>query len=247
MFRWPECKATRWSNSQLASQNELRLDNENSRLRQLLAQAGIDAAEQRVLDGLQRLLLEELHHRIKNVLAIVAAITSQSLRNAGSLEEGRVAIEYRLLALGRVHDLLLKTKWTSAKLEAIVYTAIEAFNKGTAFIVEVPDIDVSPSAVLPLTMTINELCTNAVKYGALSGPGGCVAITAFSDVTGMRFHFTWSEIGGPVVRSPTHQGFGTRLIEQGFVGELRGEAHLSFEPSGVVCKLDIPLASIAPG
>jgi len=222
--------------SELVSAKELRLDIENVKLRQLLAQAGIDAAEQKV----------ELHHRIKNVLATVVAIASQSLRNAKSVEDGREAIEHRLLALGRVHDLLLKTNWTSASLASIVQTATEPFDKGERFSVQIPDIEVSPAAVLPLAMILNELCTNAVKYGALSNARGHVAISAAVDTSKERFGFTWIEIGGPSVQTPTHQSFGTRLIEQGFVGELRGEAHLSFEPSGVVCKLDIPLASLVP-
>jgi two-component sensor histidine kinase len=229
----------------LVSAKELRLNIENAKLRQLLAQAGTDAAEQKVMEGLQRLLLEELHHRIKNVLATVMAIASQSLRNADSVEHGRKAIESRLLALGRVHDLLLKTNWTSATLASIVQTAIEPFDKGARFSVEVPDIDVSPAAVLPLAMILNELCTNAVKYGSLSNANGCVAISAAVDASKERFSFAWVETGGPSVQTPTHTSFGTRLIEQGFVGELRGEAHLSFEPSGVVCNLDIPLASLA--
>jgi two-component sensor histidine kinase len=230
----------------LASEKELRLDNENAKLRRLLAQAGVDAAEQKVMEGVQRLLLEELHHRIKNVLATVMAIASQSLRNAKSVEDGREAIEHRLLALGRVHDLLLKTNWTSASLASIVETATEPFDKGQRFSVQIPDIEVSPAAVLPLAMILNELCTNAVKYGALSNASGRVAISAAVDASEERFEFTWLEIGGPSVQTPTHQSFGTRLIEQGFVGELRGEAHLSFEPSGVICKLDIPLASLVP-
>jgi two-component sensor histidine kinase len=229
----------------LTSEKEIRLDIENAQLRRLLAQAGVDAAEQKVMEGVQRLLLEELHHRIKNVLATVMAIASQSLRNAKSVEDGREAIEHRLLALGRVHDLLLKTNWTSASLASIVQTATEPFDKGQRFSVQIPDIEVSPAAVLPLAMILNELCTNAVKYGALSN-GGHVAISAAVDTSGERFGFTWIEIGGPSVQTPTHQSFGTRLIEQGLVGELRGEAHLSFEPSGVVCKLDIPLASLVP-
>jgi two-component sensor histidine kinase len=230
----------------LVSAKELRLDTENATLRQLLAQAGIDAAEQKVMESLQRLLLEELHHRIKNVLATVMAIASQSLRNVDSVEKGREAIEHRLLALGRVHDLLLKTNWTSASLESIVRTAIDPFNKGARFSVQIPDIDVSPSAVLPLAMILNELCTNAVKYGALSNGHGCVAISAAINASNERFGFTWVETGGPSVEIPTHQSFGTRLIEQGFVGELSGKAHLAFEPSGVVCNLDIPLASLLP-
>ena len=95
-------------------------------------------------------------------------------------------------------------------------------------------------------MILNELCTNAVKYGALSNAAGCVAISAAINASNERFGFSWVEAGGPSVQIPTHQSFGTRLIEQAFVGELRGEAHLSFEPSGVVCHLDIPLASLLP-
>jgi two-component sensor histidine kinase len=230
----------------LASEKELRLDVENADLRRLLAQAGIDAAEHKVLESLQRLLLEELHHRIKNVLATVMAITSQTLRLADNVKDGRVAIEHRLLALGRVHDLLLRTKWTSATLASIVQTAIEPFDKGARFSVESPDIEVSPAAVLPLAMILNELCTNAVKYGALSNNDGRVAISAVIDASKQRFGLTWTESGGPIVQVPTRHGFGTRLIEQGFVGELRGQAHLAYEPSGVVCRLDIPLAALAP-
>jgi two-component sensor histidine kinase len=223
----------------LASEKELRLDIENARLRQLLAQAGIDA-------GLQRLLLEELHHRMKNLLATVMAISSQSLRNADSIEHGREAIEHRLHALGRVQDLLLKVKWESATLSSIVQTAVEPFDKGSRFSIKVPDIEISPSAILPLAMILNELCTNAVKYGALSNASGCVEISAIVDASKERFVFRWAEIGGPPVRIPARQNFGTLLIEQDFVGELRGEAHLSFEPTGVVCKLDIPLVTLIP-
>lgn len=230
----------------MASEKETRLDVENADLRRLLAQAGIDAAEHKVLESLQRLLLEELHHRIKNVLATVMAITSQTLRNTDNVKDGRVAIEHRLLALGRVHDLLLRTKWTSATLASIVETAIEPFDKDSRFSLQSPDIEVNPAAVLPLAMILNELCTNAMKYGALSNTDGRVTISAVIDASKQRFGLTWAETGGPTVQVPTRQSFGTRLIEQGFVGELRGQAHLAYEPSGVVCRLDIPLAALAP-
>ena len=95
-------------------------------------------------------------------------------------------------------------------------------------------------------MILNELCTNAVKYGALSNASGCVEISAVVEASKERFVFRWAEIGGPPVRIPARQNFGTLLIEQDFVGELRGEAHLSFEPTGVVCKLDIPLVTLIP-
>src|SRR5438270_12193720 len=109
------------------------LQAENARLRELLAlgrtqyaKAGLDATESEAARRLQRMLLEELHHRIKNTLATVVAITSQSLRNAESLEQGRLAVENRLLALGRAHDLLLQANWTSAKLGDVVLAAIES-------------------------------------------------------------------------------------------------------------------------
>lgn len=232
----------------MATEDEVRLEVENVDLRRLLAQAGVDAAEQKVLDQLQRLVLEELHHRVKNTLATVMAITSQSLRTAKSLEDGRQAIEHRLMALGRVHDLLLQTNWTSARLAAIVKAATDPFDResGGRFTVQSSNIDVSPGAVLPLAMVLNELCTNAVKYGALSNATGRVEITATVDESQNVFRLRWVESGGPAVAKPTHRSFGSRLIEHSFVRQLNGEAELKFEPSGVVCVLDIPLAALKP-
>jgi two-component sensor histidine kinase len=230
----------------MTTDDEVRLELENLDLRRLLAQAGIDAAEQEGVEHLQRVLLEELHHRVKNTLATVMAITSQSLRAADSLEHGKQAIENRLYALGRAHDLLLETSWTSASLSEILATAIHPFDTDGAgrFFVQSSDIEVSASAVLPLAMALNELCTNAVKYGALSNDGGRVDITSTVDDAGKLFRLRWIEAGGPPVQAPTRRSFGTRLIEHTFVSQLKGEAHLTFEPSGVVCVLDIPLASL---
>jgi two-component sensor histidine kinase len=226
--------------------DEVRLEIENVDLRRLLAQAGIDAAAQKGAEKLQRLLLEELHHRAKNTLAMVMAIASQSLRSTDSVEDGRRAIEHRLLALGRVHDLLLDTNWTSAALAAILETATDPFDTGDGgrFFVQTSNIEVSAAAVLPLAMVLNELCTNAVKYGALSNAVGQVRITSTVDEAAKLFRLTWTEIGGPAVHPPTRRSFGTRLIEHSFVSQLKGAAHLSFEPSGVVCVLDIPMASL---
>ncbi|MEX2127180.1 MAG: sensor histidine kinase [Xanthobacteraceae bacterium] len=232
----------------MTTDDELRLEIENVDLRRLLAQAGIDAAEQKVVEQLQRILLEELHHRVKNTLATVIAITSQSLRNAESLEHGKAAIENRLLALGRVHDLLLKTNWTSTSLAEILKTAVDPFDTSGEgrFFVQSSDIEVSSGAVLPLAMVLNELCTNATKYGALSNASGRVEIAATVDESRTQFRLSWTEREGPPVHPPTRRGFGTRLIEHSFVRQLQGEAQLTFEPSGVVCLLDIPLASLSP-
>jgi hypothetical protein len=118
----------------------------------------------------QHLLLQELHHRVKNMLMTVIGITSQSLRSAQNLEEGRLAVESRLAALGRAHDLLLESNRAGAKLSEVIHDAIEPFDIHDVrrFVVQDTPIEIASEAVLPLTMSLNELCTNAVKYGALS-------------------------------------------------------------------------------
>ena len=119
--------------------------------RRLLAQAGIDATENEAAKRLQRLLLEELHHRVKNTLAMVIGITTQSLRSAENLERGRQAVETRLIALGRAHDLLLQSDWAGANTTDVILAAIEPFNtKGAGrFVVQDANIQVGSSAVLP--------------------------------------------------------------------------------------------------
>src|SRR3954471_798610 len=181
----------------------------------LLTQAGIDARERDAADKLQKLILEELHHRIKNTLATVGAIASQSLRNAPSTQHAQQAIEGRLLALGRAHDLLLLARWTGADLRKIVHGATEPFDNQDKprFLIDGPDVQVASGAVIAIAMTLNELCTNTTKFGALSVPTGRVEISWTVDAPASRLFFTWKEKGGPVVEAPTRQSFGTRLIE----------------------------------
>jgi two-component sensor histidine kinase len=232
----------------LTTEEELRLQAENLDLRHLLEQAGVNAAERRTVEQLQTLLLGELHHRIKNILATVLAITSQSLRSAETIEEGGKAIEQRLAALGRAHDLLLQANWKSAHLREILSNAIEPFDTEipSRFVIQCANIEAAPSAAVPLAMAINELCTNAVKYGALSTPCGQIEITAEADDFRNHFCLRWKEQGGPAVRPPTRRGFGTRLIQQSFVHQLHGAVRLVFESRGVTCEIDVPLASISP-
>src|ERR1700694_1727294 len=124
----------------------------------LLAQAGIDAKEREAADKLQKLILEELHHRIKNTLATVGAIASQSLRNAASMRDAQHAIEGRLLALGRAHDLLLQVRWTGADLRKIVSGATEPFDDADRprFSIGGPDVEIASGAVIAIAMTLNE-------------------------------------------------------------------------------------------
>jgi two-component sensor histidine kinase len=157
------------------------------------------------------------------------------------------AIEQRLLALGRAHDLLLQANWKSAQLGEILSSAIAPFDTETPsrFVIQSSNIEAAASAAVPLAMAINELSTNAVKYGALSTPNGRIQITAVIDEKQNQFCLRWKEYGEPPVRTPTRQGFGTRLIQQSFVSQLNGAVRLSFDPSGVACEIDVPLAAMS--
>jgi two-component sensor histidine kinase/CheY-like chemotaxis protein len=211
----------------------------------LLAQAGIDAKERETADKLQKLILEELHHRIKNTLATVSAIASQSLRTATSIEHGQHAIEGRLVALGRAHDLLLQARWANASLEHTVRGATEPYvSIGSGRIsIQGPEIRITSGAVIALAMTLNELCTNTTKFGALSEPAGRIEIVWKIDDETQRLHLTWSEKNGPMVHAPSRQSFGTRLM--GSLGQqLKGEVRLAYDPSGFVYVLNVPMASL---
>jgi two-component sensor histidine kinase len=215
--------------------------------RTLLAQSGIDAKEREAADRLQKLILEELHHRIKNTLATVSAIASQSLRTATSIEHGQQAIESRLKALGRAHDLLLQARWASASLAHIVQGATEPYDSQGArkFSISGPELQISSGAVIALAMTLNELCTNTTKFGALSVPAGGVEIAWTIDEPNQRLKLSWTENDGPPVQAPTRRSFGTRLIET-LGKQLSGEVLLSYAPTGFVYTLDVPLSALKP-
>src|SRR3984957_12534981 len=221
------------------------LSAENAGLRLLLEQAGIDAKEREAADKLQKLILDELHHRIKNTLATVSALASQSLRAAISIEHGQNAIEGRLLALGRAHDLLMQGSWANASLVKTVRGATEPYDaKGAGrFSIDGPDIGITSGAVIALAMTFNELCTNTTKFGALSVPGGGIEIVWTIDAETKRLRMTWTEKGGPAVEAPTRRSFGTRMM--GSLGQqLNGKVELAYQPTGFVYMLDVPLSSL---
>ena len=211
----------------------------------LLAQAGIDAKEREAADKLQKLILDEMHHRIKNTLATVMAIASQSLRGATTIEHARQAIDGRLVALGRAHDLMMQVNWANASFINMVLAATEPFGaQGSGrFVIKGPDIGIASGAVIALAMTLNELCTNTTKFGALSVPAGHIEIIWKIEEDSQRLILTWSEMGGPAVQIPSRRGFGSRMI--GSLGQqLKGQVQLAYEPTGFVYRLDVPLISL---
>ena len=211
----------------------------------LLAQAGIDAEEREAADKLQKLILGELHHRIKNTLATVSAIASQSFRAAPTIEHGQQAMEGRLAALGRAHDLLMQISWSNASLTHTFSGATEPFESqgSRRFHFNGPDLRITSGAVIALAMTFNELCTNTTKFGALSTPTGRVEIAWTIEDDKQRLRLTWTEKGGPPVNPPERRSFGTRMMES-LGQQLNGQVQLSYAPTGFVYALDVPLGSL---
>ncbi|HEX8383245.1 MAG TPA: HWE histidine kinase domain-containing protein [Sphingomonas sp.] len=208
----------------------------------LLVQAGIDAEEREAADKLQHLIHAELHHRIKNMLATVGAITHQSLRTAPSMAHASSAIDGRLAALARVHDLLTRVSWENATIESTIRSAIEPFDQGDGrFIITGPATGITSGAVIAFAMTLNELCTNTTKFGALSSPAGQVRLSWAVDAD--RLHFTWIECDGPPVSEPTRRSFGTRMMTS-LGQQLKGKVLLDYKPSGFVYSLDVPLEGL---
>ena len=232
----------------LSAENEslrLLLEQASIDAKALLAQSGIEAKEREAADTLQKLILGELHHRVKNTLATVSAIATQSFRMASTIELGQKAMEGRLLALSRAHDLLMQVNWASASLARTVCGATEPYDRegDRRFHFNGPDIKIASGAVIALSMTFNELCTNTTKFGALSLPGGSVDIAWTIDAAEQRLAITWTEKDGPRVEPPTRRSFGTRMMES-LGQQLNGQVRLAYEPSGFVYLLDVPLKSI---
>lgn len=233
------------------------LETENAALKQLLDQArlksitllaqGVMEANGRKADQQsQALLLDEVHHRIKNLLALFAGITSQTLKASQSLDEGRQAILKRLDALGRAQDLLLQGGESGVSLADIVRAAVAPFDNHQVpkFTIKNATIQVGVEAILPISMSLNELCTNAVKYGALSNEMGHVDIASTVDEATKVFTLAWTETGGPIVKAPTKHSFGTRLLSA-LAKQLHGIVAVRYDPIGVAYQLEVPLANLA--
>jgi two-component sensor histidine kinase/DNA-binding response OmpR family regulator len=231
-----------------AENDSLRLLLEQAEIdaRALLVQAGIDAEQRAASDKLQSLIVGELHHRVKNTLAMVSAIASQSFRGVPSIEHGQQAMEGRLIALGRAHDMLMQVSWANASLTHTLSNATEPYDSqgDRRFHFNGPDIRITSVAVIALAMTFNELCTNTTKFGALSVPTGRVEIAWTIDELKERLRLVWTERGGPAVEPPTRRSFGTRMM--GSLGQqLTGQVKLEYEPGGLIYTLDVPLSSVA--
>jgi two-component sensor histidine kinase len=194
----------------------------------------------------QRLLIDELNHRVKNTLATVQSISTQTLRTAETADEARNALEMRLLALSRAHDVLTRESWEGANLTEVVARALEPYqvHGENRLHLKGPQVRLTPRMALALAMALHELATNAVKYGALSNKSGTIDVfwAVQNGAAPPRLNLQWSEAGGPPVTVPHRRGFGSRLIERSLAQDLDGEVEIAFAPTGLVCIVDAPVA-----
>lgn len=218
----------------IAGQAAIAMDNAR-----LLKAAQNEIAERRRAERHQELLLAELNHRVKNTLSIVLSIATNTLRHSRSAEIFRNSFETRILALAEAHDLLSESNWEGTSLDTLIERVLKPYGG------EAPryrltgdhDVRLRPKSAVALVMALNELATNAVKYGALSRPDGRIDIA--SHAADKKLTIVWQENGGPAVRQPSRQGFGSRLI-RGLSQDLGGQVTLEFERSGLRCVLEIP-------
>lgn len=199
--------------------------------------AFVDISERKRFEEHQRLLVNELNHRVKNTLATVQSIVSQTMRSATSPAEAGKALEGRLIALARAHDVLTRESWASADLVELLSEALAPFvefGEGRVTL-DGPPVRLPPRMALALAMAVQELATNATKYGAFRDAAGRVDVIWKFDRSNARLHLEWRETGGPIVEVPKRRGFGSRMIERALAQELQGEVRLEFKPEGVVC------------
>lgn len=206
----------------------------------------VEAEQTRYQEHL-RLLINELNHRVKNTLATVQSMAVQTLRGEVDLGVAYEKFEARLMGLSEVHDILTRERWHGASLQEVAERAMRPFFSGDGGRVRFdgPDVRLQPAPALTLALVFHELSTNAVKYGALSVEGGRVDLT-WSLESDDRLRLIWVESGGPPVTTPTRKGFGSRLIERGLRGDLRGAATLSYNPGGLICAMEAWLPRADP-
>jgi PAS domain S-box-containing protein len=199
---------------------------------------GSDVTERVRAETYLKLLINELNHRVKNTLASIQSIVTQTLRSVQTKEEAAEAISARIIALSRAHNVLTDENWHGADLRTMIESAVDPFQPADqqAIFIAGPELRVGPHAALSLSLAMNELATNSVKFGGLSCPRGRVDIQWSTDAE-ENFRLSWTEIGGPTVVDNNREGFGSRLILQVLPHELGGKAEINYNPAGIVFTL----------
>jgi PAS domain S-box-containing protein len=204
----------------------------------------LDITDRKVAAARQDLLIAELDHRVKNVLARVAVVAMQTREGSLTMDEYIKAVEGRIQSMAAAHSLLSQTRWTGVGLNDLVRDQLAPYAMAANAKVSGPNIMLSAAATQAVAMVLHELVTNAAKYGALSTSNGSVSVNwdKSSDERGAtKVTIVWREHGGPRVAAPARTSFGSSLIRDLIPHELGGTVDLAFEPDGVSCRIEIPL------
>jgi two-component sensor histidine kinase len=191
-------------------------------------------------EGHRSLLMNELNHRVKNTLSAVQGIVARGLPEIPENAAYRMAAESRLLALSSAHNILSNQNWESAILADIARSVIEPYGTRDRLHLEGPEVVLAPRMAIPMAMVLNELATNAMKYGALSAGAGHLRLV-WSCPAPDRLRLEWRETGGPAARPPEKLGYGSRFIERAVSAELKGTYASAYPPEGFTCTIEIPL------
>ena len=203
---------------------------------------GNDVTDHMVAEEDLRLINQELRHRVKNTLAVVGAMASQTLRGSSNSSQLKTFLD-RLGAFAKAHDTLTESNWSTARLHDVVEGGLAPYQTGKGrFSIEGPELVLQSRQAVAMALAIHELATNATKYGALSNEGGLVHVNWQEMESGetQSFKFQWRESLGPPVTKPTKEGFGSTLIKRILAEEFRGTVDLTYPSTGVVCDLTAP-------
>ena len=194
----------------------------------------------------QRVLVAELNHRVRNMLQVVIGLSNQTLHSSENLRQFEKSFMGRMQALARAYELLSRDGWKNVSISGLLHSQLSPFaSEGSHYTVEGDGLELTPSAALAMGMVLYELATNAVKYGALSVPGGHLHIswqTSGAGESGKDLVFHWRESGGPTVHAPARHGFGSELMQRQLSYELNGQAAMEFREDGLQVTLRLPTA-----
>lgn len=214
-----------------------------------LSCAAVDVTERKEGEAHLRLLMRELTHRSKNLLAVIQGLARQTARHVSSVDTFLDQFGARLQALATSHDLLVQESWHGASLAELTRVYLGQHPYRPQVEIHGPDIYLKPEATQSLGLALHELTTNAVACGALSNPAGRVAVTwqRLSPEQGDGVELVWSESGGPTVTAPDRRGFGSLMIERNLARSLDARVDLTFAPDGVRCRIAIPASHLSVG
>ena len=196
---------------------------------------GYDVSEHVWAKDRQKLLVDELNHRVTNTLAVVQALTRLTGKTAAGVDDYMASLDSRIQAMANTHDMLTATLWQPVNLRRLLDLELAPYAEGPVTLACEPDLTIAAKDAVSLSLIVHELLTNAAKYGGLAGPGGRLEVQCAPDGLG-RAQLIWHETTESAEAPDTSSGFGGRLIQR-LARDLKGEAHLDFQPDGLKARL----------